>query len=122
MKNSKGAIGQKDKDFEKLESIALGRALANLGYLASGEIASTEEMEEFQKFQAAQKQEALDAAIASMQTAKTLDELKRLYVATRMINDPAVVEAKNVLKAKLEAAEKAPATTKPVKKVKAAAK
>jgi hypothetical protein len=36
-----------DKNFEKLETIAIGRALAILGYMASGEVASSEEMEEF---------------------------------------------------------------------------
>lgn len=36
-----------EKDFEKLETIAVGRALANLGYLASGNVASSEEMEAF---------------------------------------------------------------------------
>jgi hypothetical protein len=38
-----------DKAFEKLETIAIGRALAILGFMASGDIASSEEMEEFQK-------------------------------------------------------------------------
>lgn len=35
------------KAFEKLETIAIGRALANLGFMASGEVASSEEMENF---------------------------------------------------------------------------
>src|SRR4051812_46266309 len=60
--NAKGQIGGKEKDFETLETIALGRALANLGYLASGEIASSEEMEEFQRYQDDKKQAAIDAA------------------------------------------------------------
>lgn len=37
----------KQKTFEKCETIAVGRALAFLGYGADGEIASSEEMEEF---------------------------------------------------------------------------
>jgi hypothetical protein len=37
----------KQKDFEKQESIAVGRALAFAGYLAGGEIACAEEMEGF---------------------------------------------------------------------------
>lgn len=36
-----------NKDFEKLETIAVGRALAFAGYLADGEVASYEEMEDF---------------------------------------------------------------------------
>ena len=42
------AVG--DKAFEKLETIAVGRALAMLGYMSSGEIASSEEMEEFNAY------------------------------------------------------------------------
>ncbi len=41
--HSLGKTGQQ-KAFEKLESIAVGRALAFAGYLASGEIATYEEM------------------------------------------------------------------------------
>jgi len=37
-----------EKAFEKLESVAVGRALANAGFLASGEIATAEEMQKFQ--------------------------------------------------------------------------
>lgn len=36
------------KQFEKQETIAVGRALAFAGYLASGEIASLEEMQEYE--------------------------------------------------------------------------
>lgn len=46
MGNAFGKEGAQ-KEFEKLETIAIGRALAILGYAASGEIASSEEMEEF---------------------------------------------------------------------------
>ena len=35
------------KSFEKLETIAVGRALANAGFLSDGEIASADEMENF---------------------------------------------------------------------------
>lgn len=42
---------EKKKSFEKLETIAVGRALALLGYLNNGEIATTEEMDEFNDFQ-----------------------------------------------------------------------
>lgn len=37
----------KVKAFEKLETVAVGRALAFAGYLADGEIASYEEMQDF---------------------------------------------------------------------------
>lgn len=39
-----------NKAFEKLETVALGRALAQLGYLNNGEIATTEELDEFHEF------------------------------------------------------------------------
>lgn len=41
-----GKVGT-EKAFEKLESVAVGRALAFAGYLAGGEIASYDEIENF---------------------------------------------------------------------------
>lgn len=41
---------KKPKAFEKLETISVGRALANIGYLNDGQIATTEEMEEFEQY------------------------------------------------------------------------
>lgn len=41
-----GKVGT-EKAFEKLESVAVGRALAFAGYLAGGEIASYDEIEKF---------------------------------------------------------------------------
>jgi hypothetical protein len=41
-----GKIGT-EKAFEKLESVAVGRALAFAGYLAGGEIASYDEIEKY---------------------------------------------------------------------------
>jgi len=64
-----------DKAFEKLETIAIGRALALLGYMASGEIASSDEMERFMEFKqlewaktlnACETLEALQVAWASL--------------------------------------------------------
>lgn len=42
--HSLGKVGGQQKQFEKQETIAVGRALAFAGYLATGEIASYEEM------------------------------------------------------------------------------
>lgn len=44
------ALGKVDaeKAFEKLETVAVGRALANAGFAVDGEIASLDEMERFQ--------------------------------------------------------------------------
>lgn len=99
--NAKGAVGSKDKDFEKLESVALGRALANLGYLASGEIASSEEMDEFLSYRAQQKQEAIEAAIQNMDSAHTLDELKVAFVGSGLMQEAAIVAAKDKRKMEL---------------------
>lgn len=102
--SSKGEVGKKVKDFEKLQTIAIGRALANLGYLGSGDVASFEEMEEFSKYQEQQKAETLKQAIITLQEAKNLDELKKAFIATNMMNDPVVVAAKDECKAKLTGA------------------
>ena len=76
--NARGQGDGKIKDFEKLETIALGRALANLGYLASGEIASSEEMEEFNSYKKSQREEAIANTIADMGLAKTIEEVRKI--------------------------------------------
>ena len=48
-----------DKAFEKLETVAVGRALSLLGYLNKGQVASTEEMLEFEEYKQAQLEELL---------------------------------------------------------------
>lgn len=60
-----------DKSFEKLETVAVGRALSLLGYLNNGEVASTEEMLEFEEH----KQTQLLEDIA---TAQTRDEMQAI--------------------------------------------
>lgn len=60
------------KAFEKLETISVGRALANIGYLNDGRIATTEEMEEFYDMKADQFREQIAEA-------KTVDELKEIF-------------------------------------------
>jgi len=69
-----------DKMFEKLETISVGRALAMLGYLASGEIASSEEMEEFYEYKDEKKREMLEEAKGELSKIKTIDELKAYYL------------------------------------------
>jgi hypothetical protein len=111
---SKGEIGNKDKDFEKLETIALGRALGMLGYLASGEIASFEEQKEFEEFRKQQKAEATREAVESLENTKTIDELKKAFAATNMMENPIVVAAKDKRKSELATvAESKPAAVTP---------
>lgn len=65
-----------DKSLEKLETVAVGRALAFAGYLADGEIASAEEMEKHEDTVV-----VLDVseAMAKLQAATTLVELAKVY-------------------------------------------
>lgn len=100
--NSKGETGKKVKDFEKLQTIAIGRALANLGYLGSGEVASFEEMEEFNKYQDEKRTEAIKAAIETLQGAKSLDELKTCFLSLGALGAAKeVFEAKEAKKKEL---------------------
>lgn len=84
--NSAEAIGHSmgkgngAKVFEKQESIAVGRALALLGYGADGEIASAEEMEEFEEWKQQQFMESLEEATDNINACKTPDELKKVWV------------------------------------------
>ncbi len=67
-----------DKALEKLETVAVGRALAFAGYLSNGEIASSEEME---KYEESQTIVDVSEAMAKLQGAKTLAELAQVYRA-----------------------------------------
>jgi hypothetical protein len=82
-----------EKSFEKLETIAIGRALAVLGFMASGEIASSEEMEEFNSYQVGKKEDA----IKSINNVKTVEELKKVFLSLSggLMAEQEVVEAKN---------------------------
>jgi len=99
------AIGKKtgDKAFEKLETIAVGRALALLGYMASGDIASGEEMSEFYEYKENQKIEARIHAIEKLEECKTLAELQEVWKSLgTIIQDKEVVAKKDELKTKLK--------------------
>ena len=90
---------KESKAFEKLESIAVGRALALLGYLADGEIASSDEMEEFIEYQNTKR---LDA-ITALKDCKTLEELKTVWASLgSLMADKDVMKAKNELKPNLK--------------------
>ena len=92
-----------DKAFEKLETVAIGRALAILGYMASGDIASSEEMEEFIAYQENKKIEARIQAIEKLQSCSSLQELQDVWKSLgTIIQDKEVVAKKDELKAKLK--------------------
>ena len=83
-----------EKEFEKLESIALGRALANLGYLASGEIASSEEMEAFEDYKEEQARAEAEEFIEQVNATKSNPELNKLLASnSAMLKNRLVVEA-----------------------------
>lgn len=60
------------KAFEKLETIAKGRALSDIGYMNNGEIASTEELEEFYNFK-------IDTYEKKIDNAKDIGELLQIF-------------------------------------------
>jgi hypothetical protein len=86
------------KAFEKLETIAVGRALAMLGYMASGEIASNEEMEEFHAY----REEKIHEAVKDMGSKESLEELKEYFMTLgSLMSDSRIIEAKDAKKAEL---------------------
>lgn len=77
-----------DKAFEKLETVATGRALALLGYLNNGQIATTEEMMEFEEYQMDKIAQAINEAETREQFAEILNGLtpSQKQEATPLIN------------------------------------
>ena len=67
----------KQKTFEKCETIAVGRALAFLGYGADGEIASSEEMEEFMAAKQERLTEQIFEVTEKVGNCETLEDLKK---------------------------------------------
>lgn len=93
---------KKIKAFEKLETIAVGRALSLLGYLNNGEVASTEEMEEFNQYKEARLAEDRQNAIDNMQSANDVNELRIIFSGLgELMADPEIIKVKNEMKAKL---------------------
>ncbi len=92
---------EKDKDFEKYETISVGRALGKLGYLASGEIASLEEMEDYYKEKEEKRQAYIQDQVDLFSSASTLDELKELWAQTNKA-EPDILAAKDKRKVELE--------------------
>lgn len=64
------------KAFEKLETIAVGRALAFAGYHADGEIASAEEMQDFAE---GVDKEALADAIRQISESKNVTAMRKTF-------------------------------------------
>lgn len=89
-----------DKGFEKGQTVAVGRALAFLGYLASGEIASSEEMEEYEEFKAERFEEKVSQALELLEFSKNIQELQKAWLSfpQEVKADSRVSELKDKLK------------------------
>lgn len=87
-----------DKAFEKLETVAVGRALSLLGYLNNGQIASTEEMEEFEQY----RQDNYEQAVLDIRSATKREEfaeiLARLNPEQKKLATPIINERIKELK------------------------
>lgn len=92
-----------DKQFEKLETISVGRALALLGYGADGAIASSEEMEEFETYKKEKHAEAKQIAIEALNGCTSLVELKDIFDSLHALRgDAEIIKLKDELKLKLK--------------------
>lgn len=97
---------KKEKFFEKLETIAVGRALANLGYASDGEIASSEEMEEFEASKEEKQRAFMEAMSERIGNAKDLEELKLVWASFSAEERKALEQIKELKKKELSAKDK----------------
>jgi len=93
-----------EKQFEKQETIAVGRALALLGYGSDGEIASSEEMEEFLQSKQDKITEQVCECTELVGNCTTKAELQTLWagLSGTMKNNHKVFLAKEAKKKELE--------------------
>lgn len=96
-----GKLGN-DKDYEKLETISVGRALALLGYATDGEIASLEEMEDYIKYKKEMAQREIDNWQVKLEEVKNEKELRELWIKIPAHCKKPLEEIKNILKQKYE--------------------
>lgn len=100
---SADATKKGDKENEKLETVAVGRALAMLGYLASGEVASREEMQQFEDFKAEKLLEEINEAMKTLEAAEDMPSLQKAWTGlpVKMRQEATVFQKKEDMKAKL---------------------
>lgn len=94
-------VVKNEKDFEKLETIAVGRMLALLGYGVDGGIASSEEMEEFEIYQAEKHEQAVVSASSALTGAKTIKDLANAWNSLPASLKAELGDIKDECKAKL---------------------
>lgn len=90
-----------EKVFEKLETIATGRALALLGYGAKGEIASSEEMEEFLEHKQQQLAEQVMEVTEAIGNCETSEQLATYWASLSGEMKKLANDAKNARKLEL---------------------
>lgn len=92
------------KALEKLETIAVGRALAFAGFLSDGEIASIEEMASYEESVDIIDDEEIADATVQLESAHSLDELGKTWRSFPQAwrNNAEILNLKNQLKAKYE--------------------
>lgn len=100
---SLGKLGS-EKALEKLETIAVGRALAFAGFLSDGEIASSEEMDKYQETITLLEEEEVIDASTQLESAHDFEELKKIWKSfPQSYRDNAILlNLKNKLKSKYE--------------------
>lgn|GEM_PF-3183499 len=76
--HSLGPFSSQQKFLEKLETVAVGRALAFAGYMASGYIASMEEMEEYSGYGTVVESAFTDRLLGALKKADTQEALDEL--------------------------------------------
>lgn len=86
---------KKAKAFEKLETVSVGRALANLGYLNDGQIATTEEMEEFEAFGV---EKAIETIKKATKRGEFQEVLSKLNAAQKKTVTPYITDRMKELK------------------------
>jgi hypothetical protein len=92
------------KDFEKLDTISAGRALAKIGFLKDGQVASNEEMEEFNQYKKTKLEEETESALEYLNEAESLEDLAKRWVEiggdVKKVKE--VVEKKDLMKANFQ--------------------
>lgn len=68
-----------EKDYEKLETISVGRALALLGYATDGEVASFEEMQDFLNEKDKKKLDMIENTKMEVSAITDIETLKKYY-------------------------------------------
>lgn len=103
VRNENGRVSVENKAMEKLETVANGRALASLGYMKDGQVASTEEMEQFEAYKEEQLEQAVAEAVYKIENATDIDNLKETFMSLgNLIAHSKVQDAKDKRKKELQ--------------------